>query len=144
MAAALVNAYDIWVGLSRTLFFGCIGYFLASYDLVYTRAEQARRESQRLLSELQVANQKLRQSAAQVEALAAAQERNRLTRELHDSVGQMIFSITLNAQATRLLLEKDPARVPQQLDQLQDLTTRALGQMRALISQWRPSSNSEK
>jgi hypothetical protein len=36
------------------------------------------------------------------------------------------------------MLTKDPARVPEGLERLQELTSRALAHMRALISQWRP------
>jgi signal transduction histidine kinase len=64
-----------------------------------------------------------------------------LARELHDSVSQLIFSITLTSQAARLLLERDPARVPQQLDRLQEMTSSALGQLRSLIAQLRPPQN---
>jgi len=71
--------------------------------------------------------------------LAAAQEHDLIARELHDSVSQIIFSITLEAQSARLLLDKDPSRVPALLDRLQELTGRALSQMRNLISQWRPA-----
>jgi signal transduction histidine kinase len=65
-------------------------------------------------------------------------ERNRLARELHDSVSQTMFSITLNVRSTQILLEREPSRVRPQLEQLQELSSRALSQMRALISQWRP------
>jgi signal transduction histidine kinase len=76
--------------------------------------------------------------AAQAEELAAEQERSRLMHALHDSVGQMIFSINLTAESARLVLEKDPERLPAQLERLQELTSGALSQMRTLIGQWRP------
>ena len=57
---------------------------------------------------------------------------------LHDSVSQTLFAITLTAQSARQLLDKDPARVPQQLERVQKLTGSALSQMRSLIAQWRP------
>ena len=66
------------------------------------------------------------------------QERHRLARDLHDSVNQTIFSLTLTAGATRLLLDKDPARVPAQLDRLQDMSGSALSQLRSLITRLRP------
>jgi signal transduction histidine kinase len=94
-----------------------------------------------LLAELRQAHQKLQEHAAQAEELAAARERNRLARELHDSVSQMIFSITLTSQAARLLLARDPARVPEQLNRLQEMTGSALGQLRSLIAQLRPPQN---
>ena len=57
---------------------------------------------------------------------------------LHDSVGQMIFSINLTAESARLVLEKDPEQLSAQLESLQELTSGALSQMRSLIGQWRP------
>jgi signal transduction histidine kinase len=124
------------LGLSLTILAAAL--FLVSYNHLYVQAESSQAESQALLAELQQAHGRLKEYASQVDDLAAAQERERLMRALHDSVSQIIFSITLTAEATRLLLEKDPPRAPEQLDRLQELTGSALSQMRALISQWRP------
>jgi signal transduction histidine kinase len=129
-----------WIGLGRGLFIVSATAFMLSYDILYSDTERARWESQQILSELQQAHEQLKEHAERAEELAAAQERDRLSRELHDSVSQMIFSITLNAQAAMLLLEKDPAAVRPQLERLQELTSTALGQMRSLISQWHPRS----
>ncbi len=61
-----------------------------------------------------------------------------MAHQLHDSVSQALFSITLEAESTRMLLEKDPGRVPAQLERLEELTAGALRQMRSLITEWRP------
>ncbi|RPI49080.1 MAG: histidine kinase, partial [Chloroflexi bacterium] len=124
------------IGLSLVMLAG--GTFLISYDLHYARGHADQAESQALLAELQEAHQALQEHASQAEELAAARERNRLARELHDSVSQMIFGITLTSQSARLLLERDPARVPEQLDRLEEMTGSALGQLRLLIAQLRP------
>jgi signal transduction histidine kinase len=70
------------------------------------KADFAQMKSQMLLSELQSANRKLQVYAEQVETLAITEERNRLARKLNDSVSQTIFSMTLTAQSTRILLGK--------------------------------------
>jgi signal transduction histidine kinase len=127
------------MGISLVLLGG--GTFLISYELLYTQTQADEAESEVLLAELRQAHQKLQEHAAQAEGLAAARERNRLARELHDSVSQMIFSITLTSQAARLLLARDPARVPEQLSRLQEMTGSALGQLRSLIAQLRPPPN---
>jgi signal transduction histidine kinase len=127
------------MGLSLVMLGG--GTFLISYELLYTQTQADQTESEVLLAELQQAHQELQAYAAQAEELAAARERNRLAQELHDSVSQVIFSITLTSHAARLLLERDPARVPEQLDRLQDMTGSALGQLRSLIAQLRPPQN---
>lgn len=127
------------IGLGLVMLGG--GTFLLSYDLLYRQTQADQAESQVLLAELQQAHQKLQEHAAQAEELAAARERNRLARELHDSVSQAIFAISLTAQSARLLLERDPARVPEQLDRLEEMTASALGQLRSLIAQLRPPQN---
>jgi signal transduction histidine kinase len=124
------------IGLSLVMLAG--GTFLVSYDLFHARTQAAQAESQTLLEELQQAHQRLQEHAAQAEELAAARERNRLARELHDSVSQTIFGITYTSHSARLLLERDPARVPEQLDRLQEMTGSALGWLRSLIAQLRP------
>jgi signal transduction histidine kinase len=115
-----------------------MGTFVISYDSLYLRTQADEAESQRLLADLQSAHQKLQERAAQAEELAATRERNRLARELHDSVSQVIFSITLTSQAARLLLERDPVRARAEIEHLQGMTSSALAQLRSLIAELRP------
>jgi signal transduction histidine kinase len=82
-----------------------------------------------------LANVQLYQRAQEA---AVFEERNRLARELHDSVTQQLFSITLTAQAARAHLTKNPPRAAAQLERLQETATAALAEMRALIFQLRP------
>ena len=115
---------------------------LISYDYLYSRTQADQAESQRLLTDLRSAHAKLQEYAAQAEELAAVRERNRLARELHDSVSQAIFSITLTSQSAQLLLEREPGRVPEVLDRLMELTSSALSQLRSIIAELRPPANS--
>ena len=128
-------------GLARSLLVVGGSAFLISYDLLYAQTQADQAKSQHLLDELQQAHQKLQEYADQAEELAAARERNRLARELHDTVSQLIFSITLTTRSAQLLLGKNPARVPEQLDRLQEMTGTALSQLRSLITQMRPPAN---
>ena len=102
----------------------------------------AQLKRQALLANLQEANQQLTEFTAQVEELSAIQERNRLARELHDSVSQTLFSIILHSRSARILLERNPDRLRPQLAQLQVLTQSALTEMRSLIADLRPRENS--
>ena len=80
---------------------------------------------------------------AELEAKAALEERNRIARELHDSVSQLLFSLSLRSKAVRLANEHAGSgsreRVRDGLDEIQGLTTKVLGEMRAMIAQLRPS-----
>jgi signal transduction histidine kinase len=75
---------------------------------------------------------------------AVLEERGRLARDLHDSVSQQLFSMTLTAQAARAQLAKNPTRATSQLERLQETATAALAEMRALIFQLRPPGLSEQ
>ena len=112
LTLALIEVVGLgWLGgLVLSMLIAAIGIFLVSYDLLYSRAQQEKHESQALLERLSRANQQLEEYAAQADELAAAQERNQLARELHDSVSQSIFSIILTGRSAQLLLARDPGR----------------------------------
>ncbi len=132
-----------WEGVGYSLAFVSIFVLVAIFSSVTRRADDARNQTQMLFQELQAANAKLEEYSMQVEQLAIVEERGRLARELHDSVSQTIFSLTLTAQAARLLLDRDPSRVPQELDRLQTLSRNALAEMRTLIQQNKPVESTE-
>ncbi len=111
---------------------------MAAYIAALQEEEEGRAQSQAILAELQEAHHSLEAYASQAEDLAALEERNRLARELHDSVSQTMFSIILNNRAAQILLKQDPARLRPLLETLQGLTQSALAEMRSLISQLRP------
>jgi signal transduction histidine kinase len=138
LGITLIPGMGLLEGLALILSYLAAGTFLVSYDFLYSRTQTDQAKSQQLLADLQCAHRKLQEQAAQAEELAAARERNRMARELHDSVSQVIFSITLTSRSTRLLLERDPARVPTEIERLQGMTSSALSQLRSIIAELRP------
>jgi signal transduction histidine kinase len=82
-------------------------------------------------------NTRLRNEAAQVAVLA---ERNRLARELHDSVTQSLFGISLGVRTAQQELDKSAERTQQALEYTMDLANAALIEMRALIFTLRPET----
>ncbi len=116
---------------------------LPAFLIVNHETEVARARSQVLLDELQETHRRLQLYASQIDGLAAVQERNRLARELHDTVSQLMFSINLTVSSAQVLLKKDPGRVSEQLSRLQEMTADALSQLRSLIMQLRPPQNTE-
>jgi PAS domain S-box-containing protein len=76
----------------------------------------------------------------QAQQLAAVEERQRLARELHDSVSQALYGIALGARTARTLLDRDPSRAVQPVDYVLQLAEAGLAEMRALIFELRPES----
>lgn len=85
---------------------------------------------------------------AETAANAGVLERQRLARELHDSVSQALFSTTLHARAAERHAEAaglDPnGPVATEIGRLRALTQGALAEMRALIFELRPGALAEE
>jgi signal transduction histidine kinase len=71
--------------------------------------------------------------------LSIVEERNRLARELHDSVTQTLFSLSLTAESAATLAESDPVQAREQILSARRLATDALQEMRSLIFELRPA-----
>ncbi|MFG2646192.1 sensor histidine kinase [Streptomyces sp. NPDC048436] len=72
--------------------------------------------------------------------LAAAEQRaadlavrNRLARELHDSVGHALSAVTLQASAARRVLDRDPEFVREALAAIEETTRRTVGELDAVL-----------
>ena len=89
------------------------------------------------LSERNRLERGLSQQAAE---LAASAERAHLARELHDSVTQALFAMTLVTRSIELLQPRDPAAAAEQFAQLRSLQREALAEMRSLIFELQPGS----
>jgi signal transduction histidine kinase len=76
----------------------------------------------------------------QAEGKAALEERQKLARELHDSVSQALYGIGLGARTARTLLDRDPSALAEPLDYVLGLSEAGLAEMRALIFELRPES----
>ncbi len=76
--------------------------------------------------------------ASRVSELAAAEERQRLSRELHDAVNQTLWTASLTAES--LLRDVEPgSELSHRVDRLRQLTRGALAEMRTLLLEMRPS-----
>jgi len=76
----------------------------------------------------------------QTKLLVVQEERDRLARELHDSVTQALFSANLVAEVLPQLWRRDPDRALQSLEKLQHLMRGALAEMRTVLLELRPSA----
>lgn len=93
-------------------------------------------ENFRSLYHLAEQNAQLAEQAAQ---LATIEERNRLARDLHDTVSQELFSLTMLAAAAQRLIHSDPKLAAAQLEEIQATTKRTLQETRSLIFALRPA-----
>jgi signal transduction histidine kinase len=70
--------------------------------------------------------------------LATLEERQRLARDLHDSVTQTLFSAATITDAAYRMWQRDPSSIQRELDDLRELTQSALAEMRTLLLELKP------
>lgn len=133
---AAVSALSAWFAFgSRSLF--AILFYLVAFAVVgfigysLRQAELARRQSQQLLEELRAAQ-------TQLQDLAISEERNRLARELHDSVKQQVFAASMQLGAARASLDGNDAPARDHLELAEGLLGQAQQELNALIHELRP------
>jgi signal transduction histidine kinase len=103
---------------------------------VFTRVAASERDARNALAE---ANQLLRDHASQVEELATTKERNRLAREIHDSVGHYLTVVNVQIGAARTMLDQDRSRALEHLATAQSLTQEGLAEVRHSVAALRAS-----
>ena len=73
--------------------------FVGIYVILYTRQAEANARARELLAELETANRQLTEYSARVEDLTIATERQRMARELHDTLSQGLAGLILQLEA---------------------------------------------
>jgi signal transduction histidine kinase len=124
------------VGLPLVFVYGVIYFLLASFIAIIREAETAREELQKQQIELLETQEALRQSELEK---AVTAERSRLARDLHDSVTQSLYSLTLFSEAARhLAKEQGYKNIEQQIKQIGVIGLQALKEMRLLVYELQP------
>jgi signal transduction histidine kinase len=116
-----------------------IGSFLAGFTGLHRFNPSEMRTYQALAERGAVAIQNAELYARSQQA-ASLEERQRLARELHDSVSQALYGIALGARTARTLLDRDAAQAVEPVDYVLSLAEAGLAEMRALIFELRPES----
>lgn len=109
-------------------------FFFAAFATQTALANAAQAESQRLLGELQEAHTRLQAYAAQAEALAVSEERNRMAREMHDTLGHRLTVAAVQLQAIERLVRADPQRAEAMAGTVRDEVRMALAELRQTVA----------
>ncbi|OUM98202.1 MAG: hypothetical protein BAA02_10535 [Paenibacillaceae bacterium ZCTH02-B3] len=100
--------------------------------------ERIRRKWEEQVMSLQRLTASLADMETRARMNAALEERQRLARELHDSVSQQLFAISMTATAVRRTLDQDFERARRQVELIEEMAAAAQSEMRALLLHLRP------
>jgi signal transduction histidine kinase len=135
-AAVLYLGIGLWVSPQDARLVLFLVQAMARIGLLYlvplivsVLAERERRQH----AQLEIAHQRLHRHAATVEQLAVSRERNRLARELHDTLAHSLSALTVQLEALRSLLAHDPKAAQEALEAITALARDGLEGSRKAI-----------
>jgi len=105
-----------------------MAFFILVYALMFQRQAKARRETQSLLADLETAHRQLTEYAVRVEDLTLSSERERMARELHDTLAQGLAGLLLQLEAVDTHLSRS------QVSRAQEIVTQAMARARAALA----------
>jgi signal transduction histidine kinase len=117
-------------GLYAVVFYSITFIVCGFFGYTIQQVERERDRNQQLVEELRTTQRKLQE-------LAVVEERNRLARDLHDSVKQQVFAISMQLSAARTSLDETEQAYPPVV-QAEKLAQQAGAELTALIHQLRP------
>ncbi|MEM9219973.1 MAG: sensor histidine kinase [Cyanobacteria bacterium P01_F01_bin.150] len=115
----------LWLASSMTFGLGILFLHL----LVDASLKERQRQE-----ELVIANTRLRHYALRVEALATEQERSRIARDIHDSLGHSLTVFGIHLEGALRLLKSDPEQAEELLREIKQLNTTTLQEVRESVS----------
>lgn len=102
-----------------------------SFISVLARVNQ---ERARLIADLQAAKQELELAHQQEVELAALQERERLARDMHDSLGHALVALSVQLEAVQRLYPVNPEGASRQIDEMKTLTRTSMEELRRTLT----------
>lgn len=114
--------------------------------LVFARALQRDKEHQRyteqLLANLQLSHRELQAYAAQVAELVAVEERNRLARDIHDSLGHYLTGVNIQLERASVFHARDPQQSLLAIQEAKQAAEEALRDVRRSVAGLRQTDSS--
>ncbi|MBD2242925.1 sensor histidine kinase [Nostoc sp. FACHB-888] len=126
-----------FLSLNWSLVFGLSLVFV----LLMMNAVLSERHSREKLA---IANEKLRQYATQIENQATLEERNRIAREIHDSLGHSLTALNLQLETALKLWQSNPGKAETFLATAKELGSKALNDVRQSVSTMRSNPLQEQ
>ena len=108
---------------------GGMTIFLFIYGIIRTSRERAK-----LITKLEFAQKELELAHQRDTELATLQERERLARDLHDSLGHALVAMSIQLEAIQRLYKVDPNKASAQVDELKDLTRASMDDLRRSLA----------
>lgn len=129
----LLIIYRVLESLNIILFVGCC-------ISVINDQNNTIEEVNALYLELENANAQLHEYASMTEKMVQTRERNRLAREIHDTIGHALTGISAGIDACMAIIDISPERTKQQLELVSNTAREGIKEVRRSVNELRPDA----
>lgn len=126
-----VSTFNMWSSFWSIL---AAMLFVVLFTYVVNRETKTRQKLELLTAELQTANRKLMDYTLQVEELTLTKERNRMAREIHDTLGHYLTVINMQLNAAQAVMATKPEVAQEAIGKAQRLSKEGLAEVRHSVS----------
>ncbi|RPI91683.1 MAG: hypothetical protein EHM39_14330, partial [Chloroflexi bacterium] len=132
------------LGLQEWLGYGAMAVVWTALGLFLHRLTITSGERAKLIQKLEAAHKELELARERDTELAALRERERLARELHDSLGHGLVTLTVQLEAAQRLYAVDPVRAAGLMEEMKRLTRTSMAQLRRSLAGLRAPGLAER
>ena len=114
--------------------------FCVFFSIIIRRQREQGDRAAALISQLEAAQRQLQTYAAQVEELTTSRERNRMAREIHDTLGHYLTILAVQLETAIKLEERADPRLREELVEARRVAAECLAEVRRSVAALRPAS----
>jgi len=137
ITGAIFLAFEGLVGLALLLPYATGFIFFGIFGWMTVESERNRDRSEQLLAELKTAHQQLQDYAARLEELTITQERNRIAREMHDSLGHRLTIAAVQLEGAQRLIPSQPERAAEIVGTVREQVKEGMTELRRTVAMLR-------
>lgn len=133
-ALSFIGGQGVQAGIFLILVYGGGYLFFGIFGKSLMDARLEREKSEQLYQELQVTHDQLQDYVLRVEELSATKERNRLAREMHDSLGHRLTVAAVQLEGAQRLIPQDPEKSAEMVGTVREQVRQALEELRQTVA----------
>ncbi len=140
MQQYLIGGYNVLISLNIIIFIVFCIYVIQTQQGIIEKVNYLYSQLSQKNNELENANQELKQFADIKEKMGKTKERNRLAREIHDTLGHTLTGISAGIDACITMIDSNPQVTKKQLEVISKVTRDGIGEVRRSVNELRPDA----
>ncbi|MDD2973123.1 MAG: sensor histidine kinase [Lachnospiraceae bacterium] len=136
----LLGIYNMLVSLNIIIFILFCIYVIQEQQGIIEKVNSLYAQLSQKNNELENANEELKQYADIKEKMGQTKERNRLAREIHDTLGHTLTGISAGIDACLTMIDSNPQVTKKQLEVISKVTRDGIGEVRRSVTELRPDA----